>query len=84
MRNVTQELILEVMDVIVENTYLLITEKKTHDELLEENEYDFPVMFLMEPDQEPDVSLYELLIDHYEEQEEYEKCQELLDYLVEL
>jgi len=84
MRNVTQELILEVMDVIVENTYLLITEKKTHDELLEENEHDFPVMFLMEPDQELDVSLYELLIDHYEEQEEYEKCQELLDYLVEL
>ena len=52
MRKVTQELVNEVLDEIVDNTYYLLTCQKTFDDLLRDNTSDFPVMFLVEPNQD--------------------------------
>lgn len=81
MRKVTQELVHEVLDDIVDNTYYLLTCQKTFDDLLRENTNDFPVMFLVEPDQdfEDYEDIYDLLIEYYEEEEKYERCKVLYD-----
>ena len=81
MRKVTQELVNEVLDEIVDNTYYLLTCQKTFDDLLRDNTSDFPVMFLVEPNQdfEDYEDIYDLLIEYYEEEEQYVRCKVLHD-----
>ena len=80
MKHYHQIIIHEVMDEIIENTYNIITQRKTIDQIMEEvPDPPFPIMFLIEPGSDTyPVDIYELLIDYYEEEEEYERCQELL------
>jgi len=81
MRKVTQELVYEVLGEIVDNTYYLLTCQKTFDDLLNENTNNFPVMFLVEPEKDFEgyEDIYDLLIEYYEEEEQYERCKVLYD-----
>ena len=58
----------------IENTYLLITNKKTIDEICLENEIP---LFFIEPEELTNQDIEEM-IEYFGEVEEYEKCNELL------
>jgi len=58
------------------NSYLLVTGKKTLDEILERRgDQSFVTM----PDEAPDTEDLQLMIDYFIETEEYEKCAKLRD-----
>jgi len=58
------------------NSYLLVTGKKTLDEILEKRgDQSFVTM----PDEAPDTEDLQLMIDYFIETEEYEKCAKLRD-----
>jgi hypothetical protein len=61
------------------NSYLLVTGKKTLDEILErKGDQSFVTM----PDETPDTEELQLMIDYFIETEEYEKCAKLRDILI--
>jgi len=61
------------------NSYLLVTGKKTLDEILErKGDQSFVTM----PDETPDTEDLQLMIDYFVETEEYEKCAKLRDILL--
>ena len=63
------------------NSYLLVTGKKTLDEILErQGDQSFVNM----PDEDPDKETLLGMIDYFIETEEYEKCAKLRDILIEL
>ena len=65
---------------IIDNTYQILIKKKNIEDILDD-ENAVP-MFLFDPAQGYPVfnkDVYQLLIEHYEEEEEYEKCQALLE-----
>jgi len=65
---------------IIENTYQILVKKKNIEDILDD-ENAIP-MFLFDPSEgypSFNEGIYELLIEHYEEEEEYEKCQALLE-----
>lgn len=64
---------------IIDNTYQILVRKRNIEDILDD-ENRVP-MFLFDPSEgyPPfNEGVYELLIEHYEEEEEYEKCQALL------
>jgi len=70
----------ENLETILDNTYQVLSKQKTVEDILDYSEIP---MFLFNPMQgypNLDVSndLFTLLIEHYEEDEEYEKCDLLL------
>jgi hypothetical protein len=72
-----------IIDIAFENSYLMLTKRKTFDELLEQ-EYDeflledFSIgLFAHDPQEDVDDEIVELMIEHFEEKEEYEKCLEI-------
>lgn len=58
----------------IENTYLIVTNRKTVDEICLENKIP---LFFIEPDELTDEDIEEM-IEYFVEKEEYEKCSELL------
>ena len=58
----------------IENTYFLVTNKKTIDEICLENEIP---LFFIKPEELTNQDIEEM-IEHFVEIEEYEKCNELL------
>ncbi len=65
---------------IIDNTYQILVKKKNIEDILDDE--DTIPMFLFDPSEgypSFNEGVYELLIEHYEEEEEYEKCQALLD-----
>jgi hypothetical protein len=64
---------------MINNTYDILTRKKEIYEIIEDD--SVVSVFLFDPSEgypEYNEDIYLLLIDYYEEYEEYEKCQELL------
>tara|TARA_R100000781_G_scaffold114228_1_gene84520 strand:+ start:409 stop:684 length:276 start_codon:yes stop_codon:yes gene_type:complete len=61
----------------MENAYLLVTGKKTLEELLTGNVKDIPLPFDPENEDGKSSDVLDILIVYYEEMEEYEKCAEL-------
>jgi|TARA_Y100000385_G_C13057882_1_gene622890 hypothetical protein len=65
---------------IIDNTYQILVKKRNIEDILDD-ENRIP-MFLFDPSEgypSFNEGVYELLIEHYEEEEEYEKCQALLE-----
>ncbi len=65
---------------IIDNTYQILVRKRKIEDILDD-ENRIP-MFLFDPSEgypSFNEGVYELLIEHYEEEEEYEKCQALLE-----
>lgn len=65
---------------IIDNTYQILVKKINIEDILDD-ENRIP-MFLFDPSEgypSFNEGVYELLIEHYEEEEEYEKCQALLE-----
>ena len=61
----------------MENAYLLVTGKKTLEELLTKDVEDIPLPFDPENEDGRSSDILDILIVYYEEMEEYEKCAEL-------
>ena len=61
----------------MENAYLLVTGKKTLNELLNNEVEDIPLPFDPEREDGRSSDILDILIVYYEEMEEYEKCSEL-------
>ena len=61
----------------MENAYLLVTGKKTLEELLAKDVVDLPLPFDPENEDGKSSDVLDILIVYYEEMEEYEKCTEL-------
>jgi|TARA_R110002072_G_scaffold173643_4_gene328542 hypothetical protein len=69
----------ELLHLANNNSYLLVTGKKTLDEILKRRgEQSFVTM----PDETPDSEDLLLMIEYFIETEEYEKCAELRDILI--
>jgi len=67
------------LDQMIINSYNVLTHKKHIEEIIDDKS-TIPV-FLFDPSEgypEYNEDVYLLMIDHFEEYEEYEKCQELL------
>tara|TARA_R100000152_G_C6736575_1_gene160708 strand:- start:361 stop:618 length:258 start_codon:yes stop_codon:yes gene_type:complete len=66
----------EILSEAFDNAYLIITGKCTFDEILD-NKDEVMLPFNMLEDEECDV---DVLIQYYEEEEEYERCAELMKF----
>ena len=61
----------------MENAYLLVTGKRTLEQLLTNDVEDIPLPFDPESEDGKSSDILDILIVYYEEMEEYEKCAEL-------
>jgi|TARA_R110000744_G_scaffold71505_1_gene144077 hypothetical protein len=61
------------------NAYRVITEKMTIDDIVENLDYDFYLPFDPFEEDGRDEGTIDLLISHFTETEDYEKCQELVN-----
>ena len=62
-----------------ENSYLILTNKTTMDKLMEKkSKFGMKAMLMYDPSEEPDEDLFDDMIYHFEDFEDYEKCAELL------
>ena len=73
----------EVEQILIEkafdNSYLVLTNKTTVEELLEKtSKFGMKAVTMLYPGEEPDEDLYDDIIYYYEDLEEYERCAELL------
>jgi len=66
----------EILSEAFDNAYLIVTGKSTFDEILD-NKDEVMLPFNMLENEECDV---DILIQYYEEEEEYERCAELMKF----
>jgi|TARA_R100000081_G_C4736217_1_gene126250 hypothetical protein len=67
------------IDKAFDNSYLVLTNKATIEELLErKSKYGMKGIMMFDPGDEPDEDLFDDVIYYYEDLEEYERCAELL------
>tara|TARA_R100001463_G_scaffold53943_2_gene104945 strand:+ start:97 stop:408 length:312 start_codon:yes stop_codon:yes gene_type:complete len=67
------------IDRAFENSYLILTNKTTMDKLMErKSKFGMKAMLMYDPTEEPDKDLFDDMIYYFEENEDYEKCAELL------
>lgn len=67
---------------IIDNTYQVLVKNKRIEDILEDDNRVHMFLFdpydgFKSPDHKHDI--FDILIDHYEEEEEYERCQKLVD-----
>ena len=73
----------KIVDIAFENSYLILTKRKTFDELLEQEYEEFLLedysigLFAHDPVEDISNDIAEIMIKHFEEKEEYEKCFEI-------
>ena len=67
------------IDRAFENSYLILTNKTTMDKLMEsKSKFGMKAMLMYDPTEEPDKDLFDDMIYYFEDNEDYEKCAELL------
>jgi len=77
--DIDEDIFYKHLDQMIINSYNVLTHKKHIEEIIDDKS-TIPV-FLFDPSEgypEYNEDVYLLMIDHFEEYEEYEKCQELL------
>jgi len=67
----------QLLDIAMENTYLLLTDSKRFNEVFQ-NENEFVVAFDLEQSNVNFNKIVQNLIEYYVDKEEYEKCAELV------
>ena len=68
----------EFVDKAMYNTYLIVTKRKTFDDILDKDEEAYFIFNAIEENKDIDNDIIDTLIEHYEYSEEYEKCAELI------
>lgn len=68
---------------IIDNTYQVLVKNKRIEDILDDDNRVH--MFLFDPydgfkSTEHKYDIFDILIEHYEEEEEYERCQKLVDF----
>mgnify|MGYP000167795753 CR=1 FL=1 len=69
-----------IIDIAFENSYLMLTKRKTFDELLKQEYEEFLLedysigLFAHDPLEDVNDKIVELMVEHFEEKEEFEKC----------
>lgn len=72
-----------IIDIAFENSYLMLTKRKTFNELLKQEYEEFLLedynigLFAHDPLEDVNDKIVELMVEHFEEKEEYEKCFEI-------
>jgi|TARA_R110000765_G_scaffold398858_1_gene493341 hypothetical protein len=67
------------IDRAFDNSYLVLTNKASMEDLLEEkSKFGMKGIMMFNPGEEPDEDLFDDVIYYYEDLEEYERCAELL------
>jgi len=67
------------IDRAFENSYLILTKKTTMDALMErKSKFGMKAMLMYDPSEKPDKDLFDDMIHYFEDNEDYEKCAELL------
>jgi hypothetical protein len=62
-----------------ENSYMILTKKTTFEKLLEvKSKFGMRAITMHDPSEEPDEDLYDDMIYYFEDNENYERCAELL------